>query len=321
MSRTSKRKSITQAIMDEVVESQRNREHDLTRKQYIRDCKRFVVYCREHHPECKTLRECKAHLQEYANYLYEQEYASSTIHTYVAAACSVLGIPMDAIQKPKRHVSEYMRGRTAPFCPTKRKDINHPEWERLIAFQRCLGLRRREIFALRAEDCGYDETGHFCVVVRRSKGGKRQLQRVYPESAVPMIRSYFEEALPGNRLFSEKRYQRQQLNLHALRAEQAKRVYFDLEKKIRQEPGYAAVLEREIRARWQMYNIDKRTGKSKKFNESLIRGDYVLRGANRELAKQKNLPGKYNKLCLMYVSIFHLAHWRTGVTVASYILA
>ena len=52
-----------------------------------------------------------------------------------------------------------------------------------------------------------------------------------------------------------------------------------------------------------------------------IDGIYYLRGLNRKLALEHNLPVAYNRLALMAVSVFHLSHWRLDVTVCNYILA
>lgn len=41
--------TVTQQIMEKVVETQKDRQHNLTRNQYIRDARRFVKYCRETH--------------------------------------------------------------------------------------------------------------------------------------------------------------------------------------------------------------------------------------------------------------------------------
>lgn len=52
-----------------------------------------------------------------------------------------------------------------------------------------------------------------------------------------------------------------------------------------------------------------------------VNGNYVLRGHNRELALKNGLPVSYDRLALLAVSIYHLAHWRHDVTAANYLLA
>lgn len=46
-----------------------------------------------------------------------------------------------------------------------------------------------------------------------------------------------------------------------------------------------------------------------------------MRGKNRELAEKFGFQYSFDRLAILATSIFHLAHWRNGVTVRNYILA
>ena len=50
-------------------------------------------------------------------------------------------------------------------------------------------------------------------------------------------------------------------------------------------------------------------------------GQYKLRGKNRDLAKRMGFQSTFDRLAVLATSIFHLAHWRNGVTVRNYIMA
>ena len=76
---------------------------------------------------------------------------------------------------------------------------------------------------------------------------------------------------------------------------------------------------KEIEARWNLYNIDRRTGNPKPFNRDKYEGWYVTRGSVRQTALERNRPIKYNRLCVLYVSLFHTSHYRTNVTVENYL--
>ena len=92
MAKKNRRKSVTQQIMTEAVKELNKHQHDLTRQQYIRDFKRFVVYCRQLH-NVRNLGECKKYIQEYADYLSDEKCLSaSTVHTYLASICSVYNV-------------------------------------------------------------------------------------------------------------------------------------------------------------------------------------------------------------------------------------
>lgn len=307
--------TVTQEIMAQVIDTQSDREHDLSRNQYIRDAKRFVKFCRESF-DSRTLEECREHIQDYSNYLQSNGYSPSTIHTYLAAVCSVFDVRLSTIQKPTRHVADYTRGRGQKRDRVN-CDLEDEKWGYLVNFQRVVGIRRDELMRLKGKDFVFDESGYPCVFVARGKGGKPQLQRITGNNE-RFVQAYFDKVTQDELVFDRTLF-RNDLNLHALRAEAARTYYFEQLQKIRQSEEYSKKLESEVRARWQACNHDKR-GKVRRLPDCEIVGYYTLRGKNRELAIQKGLPLRYNKLALLATSIFKLSHWRNDVTVASYLL-
>ena len=290
--------------------------HDLTRKQYRRQVKQYVKFCREQY-NCRTFDECKSHIQNYSDFLQKQGYAASTIHTYLAAICNVFEVGLASIQKPIRYVSQYTRGREQKDIDAA-SDWNNPRWAYLIEFQRRVGIRRDELMRLKGCDFAVDESGYFCVYVARGKGGKQQLQRISDED-VAFVKAYFDAVAPNEKVFEEK-YFKNDLNLHKLRAECAKRYYYAQLDKIKSDQSYRAVLEKEIRYRWQTTNFCK-NGKPKPIPKEELFGIYTLRGKNRQYALEKGLDIHYEKLALLATSMFKLSHFRNDVTIASYLLA
>ena len=311
-----RRQTITQKIMQQVYDRLKIHEHDLTRKQYARQTKQFVKFCREQF-NCRTFEECALHIQEYSDYLQMQAYSASTIHTYLASVCGVFDIKLNEIVKPVRHTADYKRGRGGILMDAQ-NDLENPRWTYIVEFQRKVGLRRDELMKLTGRDLVRDESGYLCVRVRSGKGGKTQLQRILEEDE-PFIRAYFENIAPTERIFDAK-YFKNDLNFHALRAESARTYYRYLLQKMKEDPNYRTQLEKEIGVRWNAMNLSK-NGKRKAFQTIECFGVYTLRGKNRELAKNKNLPLHYDKTALLATSIFKLSHWRNDVTVASYMLA
>lgn len=55
---------------------------------------------------------------------------------------------------------------------------------------------------LTGQDFAIDESGYPCVVVKRGKGGKYQLQRIL-EKDVDFVKSYFESVGSEERVFEE----------------------------------------------------------------------------------------------------------------------
>lgn len=308
--------TITQQIMQTAIEKLAKYQNDVTRKMYTRQFKSYVKFCREHF-NVRTFEDCREHIQDYSDYLQTGNYTASTIHTYLAAVCAVYEINLETIQKPTRHTADYIRGRSIKNIDSK-NDLDSPAWSDIVEFQRRVGIRRDELKRLKGSDFDIDESGYLCVIVRRGKGGKCQYQRIL-EKDIEFIKSYFDGVAENEYIFDRK-YFENDLNFHRLRAEAAKTYYTEQLKRIKANPRYAEQLEKEIRARWEKMNLSKKRT-SKKFKEVEIRGIYVLRGKNRELAIKKGLPVCYDKLALLATSIFKLSHWRNDVTIASYMLA
>ena len=308
--------TLTQQIMQTAIEKLAKYQNDITRKIYTRQFKLYVKFCRENF-NCRSFEECKAHIQDYSDFLQEQNYTASTIHTYLAAVCVVFEINLGTIEKPVRHVADYVRGRNAMNINSK-NDLDNPAWSYIVEFQRCVGIRRDELKRLKGSDFDIDESGYLCVIVRRGKGGKMQYQRIL-EKDIEFVKSYFDAVEKDDYVFDRK-YFDNDLNFHGLRASAAKAYYWEQLERIKEDSGYAEQMEKEIRARWEKMNLAK-SRKPKKFKEIEIRGIYVLRGKNRELAIERRLPMYYDKLVLLATSIFKLSHWRNDVTIASYMLA
>lgn len=317
MGKKRKRKStITQQIMQSVYAKLESYDHDLTRKQYAKQTKQYIRFCREKF-NVHSFEECSEHIQDYSDFLQRSGYSASTIHTYLASVCAVFGQKLESISKPIRFVAEYSKGREN-ILSSAQNDLNNPKFSYLIEFQRRMGLRRHELMKIKGNDLVYDESGYLCVRVLRGKGGKMQYQRILEED-VDFIKSYFERVEKNEYIFDRKYFQND-LNLHMLRAESARKYYSYLLEKMKADPSFRSQLEKEIKARWVAMNRSK-NGRIKPFLSSEMYGTYTLRAKNRKLAIERGLTVHYDKTALLATSIFRLSHWRNDVTIASYILA
>ena len=276
-------------------------------RQYKNHAIKFGLWCKENY-KCRHFDDCKSHIQDYADFLIKEGYSASTIHTYLAAVCRVWGVDMDTIQKPVRHVSENTRSR-GEKAVDKRKDAQREASPRLYDFAARVGLRRREYLRLYGDSLVEDESGYPCIRVR-GKGGKVQYQRILPAD-IQFVCSYFTDKDANECIFDRKELTNK-IDLHHLRASQAKRAYLHYLDAIR-APAFKAQLIRELEARFE--------ANGRKLNHDQIDGKYYLRGLNRKFAREHNLPIAYNRLALMAVSVFHLSHWRLDVTVCNYMLA
>ena len=80
------------------------------------------------------------------------------------------------------------------------------------------------------------------------------------------------------------------------------------------DPTYRAQLLAEVRAAFE------RAGEDWRRNPDMrrINSPYICRGSIRRNMMQNGRAIRYDRLALMAVSVFHLAHWRADVTVAHY---
>ena len=275
--------------------------------QYRNAAIKFGNWCKASHG-IKSFVDCEPYIQDYADYLHENGKSASTIHTYLAGVCHYFNVSLDIIQKPQRICAENIRSRGTPEVDA-RSDAKRDASPRLWDFAEKVGIRRAEYQRLRGSDLIMDESGYLCVLVDRGKGGKRQLQRILPEDK-EMVQAYFDGS--DNYVFAQ-REMKNKLDLHALRAQQARRAYDYYVRRINSEGR--GKLTSEIKARWRLYC-------DKKWDSSLVRKrPYRLRGANRDFAEAHGLPIEYDRLALLATSVYHLSHWRLGVTVSNYLLA
>lgn len=290
-----------------------------TEKQYRNHAIKFANWCKEQYG-CRTLDECSAHIQDYADFLVVQGRSPSTIHTYLAGICRICGVPLADIQKPIRVVAENTRSRGMKAVD-ERKDAGREASPRLYDFAVIVGIRRNEYLHLTPDDLVFDDFGHPCVLVRKGKDGKRQLQRILPDE-LPAIKAVFDNPADAGHLFPKAEINNK-IDLHHLRALRAQKMYRYYLDKIENEHGYRAQLINEIRHVWEHDDEARKENgyKAKRWSDMKVTGNYILRGNNRKLAKKHGLPLQYDRLALLAVSIFHLSHWRHDVTVANYLLA
>ena len=290
-----------------------------TEKQYRNHAIKFANWCKEQYG-CRTLDECSAHIQDSADFLVVQGRSPSTIHTYLAGICRICGVPLADIQKPIRVVAENTRSRGMKAVD-ERKDAGREASPRLYDFAVIVGIRRNEYLHLTPDDLVFDDFGHPCVLVRKGKDGKRQLQRILPDE-LPAIKAVFDNPADAGHLFPKAEINNK-IDLHHLRALRAQKMYRYYLDKIENEHGYRAQLINEIRHVWEHDDEARKENgyKAKRWSDMKVTGNYILRGNNRKLAKKHGLPLQYDRLALLAVSIFHLSHWRHDVTVANYLLA
>lgn len=286
---------------------------------YKKDCKLFAAFCKGQgvkRPDQLEGRE-KELLQAYEKELEASGYSASTIHRRLAAPCKGIGVSMSEIEKPKRTSGKITRSRNEKANRQGKREIESEKYNRLVTFQRAVGIRRAELSRLTGADIVIDEMGYLCVYVAKGKGGKTQLQRILPEDEKTVL-EIFQAADPEQKLFSKEEMQNK-IDLHGLRREHAQRAYKYYADRLKNEPEYKYELRKELAARYKEFH---RPGDSnKRFLHDIMNEEpYKLRGENRQKAIEQDKQTEYNRLALMMVSVFHLSHWRLDVTVTNYLI-
>lgn len=288
-----------------------------TTKQHKNNAIKYGQWCKRTY-HSKKVEDCAQYIQDYVTFLAAKGLSASTIHTYLAGACYAFNVDLADIQKPPRRTARNQRSRGVKTSDV-RSDTQRDISPRLYDFAAAVGCRRAEYAALRQSDLVTDVNGHLCVLVRRGKGGKKQYQRILPDD-IELVKSYFD----GSDCFVfDKSELQNKLDLHALRAKQARKAYTYYLERIQKEPGYREILLTEIKNTWDADDAERaeKGWKKKRWRQSQVEGEYRLRGETRKLAEQHGLPISYDRLAAMAVSIYHLAHWRLDVTIDNYLIA
>lgn len=309
------RPSYTRKLRDRSAAFFAKYDNNVTRKAFVRNYEKFIAYCRSNF-DCKTKDECRKHIDDYVDCLKQKGLSANTIHSYLAPVVLYHGMTLNDVDIPQRSAASNTRSRKKRASYRPNADPGNKKYARSVEFQKRVGIRRAELCRLRGNDFIEDESGYPCVLVKRGKCGKLQLQRILPDD-VEFVRGYFDGT--GERIFIPEEM-KNKIDYHHMRAEQAVRAYEYYSSRIEGEPGYERKLASEIIRRWNAYNLGE-NGKPKHFDRRDISGIYRVRGENKKLALKKGLPTEYNRLAVMAVSVFHLSHWRLDVTVSNYLLA
>ena len=306
-------------------EKSRDPEHAIsdrdTKRTYKASIKRFCTWTKEqNYTREEVLDNPQSYLQQYADNLKARGLSAATIHTYIAPCCKGLNIPMQHISKPDRAIRDITRSRGGKN-PRGRKDAEKPEYARLVAFQEAVGLRRAELEKLRGEDL-QKRDGQLYIVARQGKGGKEQWQKILPKDAGTVAKT-FEGIKKDEKVFSQEEM-KNRIDLHGMRAAHARQTYDYYLTRIKQEPDYRMQLQEDLKAYFREHHdpdheLDQAAYNRFCMDMSRNQGIYQMRGEARKLAEEMERPTIYDRVGLMAVSVFHLAHWRLDVTVTNYL--
>ena len=288
-----------------------------TRRQYMRSVERFFSWMHaQDRTSAKDFRAAPVEtLNRYSRWLQQSGCSPATVHTYLAGPCAVFAVPMASIGKPKRSAGTISRSRG---CGNARgqNEAALQKYARVVAFQRATGIRRAELARLRGSDYVRDAAGHPCVLVRKGKGGKRQLQRILPADEAFVASCFDGSEAP---VFARAELNNK-IDLHGMRAAHAREVYAYYLAAAQTSAGRRQ-LQEELRSSFAEGNPKAGARKCRRFEKEITdESPRLLRGENSVRAADEGMPQAYDRLALMCVSVWHLSHWRNDVTVTNYML-
>lgn len=292
-----------------------------TKRTYKAAIKRFCNWTKENrYTRENVLDNPQTYLQKYSDSLKARGLSPATIHTYIAAPCKGLNVPMQHIDKPDRAIREITRSRGGKN-PRGRKDAEKPEYARLVTFQAAIGLRRAELAHLQGKDL-QKRDGVLYVHVQSGKGGKKQLQKVLPRDA-GIVAETFKGIGKDERVFSADEM-KNRIDLHGMRAAHARECYDYYATRIKQEPDYRSQLQEDLKAYFREHHDPNGELDQAAYNRFCLdmtrnQGIYQMRGEAKKLAEANDRPTNYDRTALMATSVFHLAHWRLDVTITNYL--
>ena len=311
----------------------RNLTDDDTIKSYKRNIDRFCEWAKSAYhirlqrdivkrPEVDAPKKLIQKYEEYLEKDYPKELSPSSIHTYLAPVCKAFGIDMKEIQKPKRKAGTITKCRDSGKNLRGKKEADAPENARLMQLAAVIAIRRKEYGKMPAIALKTDICGHACIEIT-GKGGKLQHQRILDRD-LPLVRAAFAEKEGMQKIFSGNEL-KNHISLHTLRAAHARecyQYYLNICKN-----GGRERLRKELLLTFDAYHVgDKNSTRFQKQRAIFIadmeksNGRYRVRGDNVVRAKATGMPLEYDRVALLCVSVWHLAHWRNNVTVNNYML-
>lgn len=302
--------------------------NDATATQYRTHINRFSAWSKKKHRIrlASDVSDPCALAQEYANYLVTCGYTPDTIHSYLAPIAKGLGLSLSDLRKPKRSASSIEKTRNNQKNLQGKRELSSPNNSRIVEAAKAIGIRRAELARLTGDCLVRDYAGYLCVKVQRGKGGKMQMQRLLPKDESE-VKNLFASVVPFQKVFDPVEL-KNKIPIHTLRRIHAQEAYEHYLHLIR--GGHRQELIEDLQEYFLTYHArqpgaagERRIAKQyARFCEDLTKGNglYCLRGENKIRAQQAGRPTEYDRVALMAVSVFHLAHWRNDVTARNYMI-
>lgn len=191
-----------------------------TYKAYMKHANYFARWIENNHPECKTLAKARPYVNDWITSRISEGMSAYTVKLETAALAKVYGCTTrDFIQTPERNRTNIVRSRGERIRDKHFSESNNTD---LVTFCKCTGLRRSELNNLHGDQLIQTGESSYSVYVVGGKGGRHRAAPVVgsPEEVRTVVRIM--KAAGDSKVWPKVH---NALDVHALRAEYAMRVY------------------------------------------------------------------------------------------------
>lgn len=196
-----------------------------TYKAYLQQCCTFAKWCKAQarvlgNKQPRTLQDCREYIKSYMEHV-QDNYSTYTTKLILSALCKLYneypaqGLPFGLKTLEKRNRANITRSRQERAGDRHVSQSNNAD---IITFCKCSGLRRSELAQIR----GADLNGNTLTVYRATKGGRARLVELCGNAEELATVCKLAAAAGQNKIFP---HVHSNLDVHALRAEYAKRIY------------------------------------------------------------------------------------------------
>lgn len=187
---------------------------------YLRHACYFVKYCQKAY-HCRTLDDCRPHVDGWLQYRIDQGLSASTIKLEAAALAKLYRTTTIAfIPTPARYRANIKRSRSDAV---RDKHFSEITQRQLVIFCKSTGLRRREVENIRGTALlGPDARGHDTIQVINGKGGKKRQVEIVGTPAEQKTVVDLMHSAGNQKVFGKVS---SAADIHAFRAIYANRVY------------------------------------------------------------------------------------------------
>jgi len=267
----------------------------------------FGQFCKEELGTKRiSMEEAKLHVQDFVDWSIKKNHSASTTKAYLAGVCKALRLNMSDYDKPKCYTSEFIRGTKS----AKNDAYNAKRAEKAFATNHLIGVRRSELGKVKISDIVFISPDR-AEIHTIGKGGKHNTNVIFTAEDVAKLKTYVDDAISkGQTYLLTKEEMHNDADLHHMRELRAKAVY---------EYVCADMDAHPERRNYYISEIHKSFQKAGKTLKEDLSKDYVCIGKNRQKLIAQGREYAFDRVAVMIASCWVTNHFRSNVTVNSYI--